>query len=868
MKLLQCSTMGRLTTSVALIAPFLFSIVRPTLAQDQETFNVFSNASDIYPLPSSSECADALATSLSCPPTLSFAIPSSSNPLSNLTSSDLSELCTASCFASLMTAINSVDTACAGWPYILGDTSYIASLPFRYLAYNWNLTCITDGPNYCVNIAQSNPSTTEPDGPEPSSVLCASCSLNALRIQMSSPFGWDANYVDDWQTTQTECGVSYGDAVPLSLVLDTDIAAASNATSYNVTATPTLKPASSANCAYGTLTVKSGDTCESIATANNLSHDQLVAINGLDLNCTKLPAPGGKICSPGSCTLHTVQSSDTCVGLYTANDITWTQLLAWNPQLDSMCSNLAMQIGKTICISAPGGSYIPATTVPQVSGTPTALAIPTGAVAPGSDRTICGGWYEAVAGDTCPQVGHLITNDTFYELNPLVNEDCSNLLAGFEYCIAVFGNVTSTSTFPGPTTTGASLVPVFGGDFPQGVGYVMASPNMTIVPVTATGTTTYASTSTPSPTVAPGTVVDGCLQYYTVQAGDSCLGIETVYGITDNEFRIWNPEIDANCGNIQVGLAYCVFGPYVQYTPTTGSSPPQTSTATSATPTSTSAPLPTNIATGTITTGCTTYYTIQSGDGCASIESTYSITLSEFITWNPEVNAQCTNIQLGLAYCVAGPAPTSSPTLPGTLAGCSAYYTVQSGDTCAVMESNFGVSLDQIRQWNTEVDANCDNIQIGYGYCMAGPSVGSGSLLPSGGCTDYYTVQPGDSCTVIETNKGISLDQFLTWNPEVNSQCSNIDAGVQYCVAGPATTATTASTSPTSTSAAAAPTGSGTITPGQGCTQYYTVVSGDYCGLIDSNFGITIAQFIKWNPEIDADCTNLELGVQYCVAGP
>lgn len=129
----------------------------------------------------------------------------------------------------------------------------------------------------------------------------------------------------------------------------------------------------------------------------------------------------------------------------------------------------------------------------------------------------------------------------------LIGTQCSNLLAGFEYCVAVFGSqstrlierahptkslladATTTSAFPGPTTTGASLVPVYsmdwtddvpcwiadaflGGDFPQGIGYVMATPNMTVVPVTATGTTTYASTATPSPTVAPGTVTDGCLQ--------------------------------------------------------------------------------------------------------------------------------------------------------------------------------------------------------------------------------------------------------------------------------------------------------------------------------------------------------------------
>ena len=102
----------------------------------------------------------------------------------------------------------------------------------------------------------------------------------------------------------------------------------------------------------------------------------------------------------------------------------------------------------------------------------------------------------------------------------------------------------------------------------------------------------------------------------------------------------------------------------------------------------------------------------------------------------------------------------------------------RSGDTCAVMETNFGITLDQIRQWNSEVDANCraqpckDYFAIfplmlhrrrqhstwlwilhGWSYVSfvsasylssltaSAASVGSGSLLPSGGCTDYYTVQ-------------------------------------------------------------------------------------------------------------------------------
>ncbi|TFK91429.1 carbohydrate-binding module family 50 protein [Polyporus arcularius HHB13444] len=862
----------RAMMAYALLPILLLSRVGLVAAQSQATFAVFADASDIYPLPSSSSCADALASAVQCPNTILFAVPSSAAPISNLTAADLNTLCSATCYNSLVSTAAKVDAACPGWPYILGDTSYVASFPFQYLAYIWNLSCITQGSDYCVNIAQSSPSTSDTSiTDEPPAQLCQNCTLDALNVQMSSPFGWDASFVSDWMTVQSTCGKSFNNTILAGLLFNSDSPSATNGTSYNVTASPTLTPASADSCVYGTYTVKSGDTCTSIASANSLSYDQLIAINGLDMPCTKLPAAGGKICLSGSCPLYTVKSSDTCVGIYQANGILWSQLLAWNPQINSYCTNIDTQVGKGICVGPPGGGYQPSTTLPPISGTPTALAIPTGPIAPGSDRSICGMWYEAVTGDTCPQILQIfqITNDTFYALNPNVNSDCSNLLAGFEYCVAVFGNTTSTSAFT-VTTTGASLISVVDGDFPVGTGSIIASGNMTVTPVTASPQQSYPSTAPPAPTIAPGTVgEDSCLQYYTVQPGDTCLAIETVFSLRDEEFRAWNPEIDANCANIQVGLSYCVFGPYVSYTPTI-TLPPTTSPSgptTTTTTTTSAAPAPTNVANGTITEGCTTYYTIKSGDTCTVIETMFSISLSDFRTWNPEVYVHSfrTNIVLGLAYCVSGPPPTSSPIAPGTITtGCDTYYTVKSGDTCAVMEDQFGITFDQIREWNIEIDSNCANIQPGLGYCVAGPAIGTGTLTPSQGCTAYYAVQRGDSCPAIESQFSITFTQIQAWNPEINSACSNIVAGVLYCVAGPASGPTTTTT----TTSAAAPTGSGTLTPGQGCKAYYTVASGDNCGVIDTKFGITLAQFIKWNPEINSQCTNLQLGVQYCVSGP
>lgn len=49
------------------------------------------------------------------------------------------------------------------------------------------------------------------------------------------------------------------------------------------------------------------------------------------------------------------------------------------------------------------------------------------------------------------------------------------------------------------------------------------------------------------------------------------------------------------------------------------------------------------------------------------------------------------------------------------------------------------------------------------------------------------------------------------------------------------------------------------------CDDCYKVVSGDSCSAIFDTNNITSAEFHAWNPAINADCTNLEIGYNYCV---
>ena len=92
----------------------------------------------------------------------------------------------------------------------------------------------------------------------------------------------------------------------------------------------------------------------------------------------------------------------------------------------------------------------------------------------------------------------------------------------------------------------------------------------------------------------------------------------------------------------------------------------------------------------------------------------------------PAVGSNCQSLWLGYAYCVRGPAasssitPTSSaaPTQSGIVSNCNKFYTVQSGDSCAGIESQFSITFAQLYQWNPSIGSNCQSLYVGYAVCV------------------------------------------------------------------------------------------------------------------------------------------------------
>lgn len=201
------------------------------------------------------------------------------------------------------------------------------------------------------------------------------------------------------------------------------------------------------------------------------------------------------------------------------------------------------------------------------------------------------------------------------------------------------------------------------------------------------------------------------------------------------------------------------------------------------------------------------------------------------------------------------PSPTGSPT-------CASPYMVQSGDTCDSIATAKGVSTHSVIRAG-QAGPGCTNLVPGKALC-----------LPEA-CT-LYRVQWDDSCAdILAAVPGLRPHDLLTWNPNINPLCTNMDSIYEYqiCVSPPGrrledvTTITTAPPTPTQPPPTAVPRPPNAKAEShQQCAGWYEVQEGDYCQLISVQNGIEIRDFFFLNPSVDdPGCTALWLETSYCV---
>ncbi len=159
-------------------------------------------------------------------------------------------------------------------------------------------------------------------------------------------------------------------------------------------------------------------------------------------------------------------------------------------------------------------------------------------------------------------------------------------------------------------------------------------------------------------------------------------------------------------------------------------------------------------------------YTIVIGDTLYSIANRYNISVQSIL--NANTGLQADRLQIGQQICIPATPPVQEE-CPGRL------YTIQPGDTLIEIARRFGYTLDALISINPGVNPN--NLRVGEEICLP-PSPGGGPFPCYGG--SIYRIKPGDTLFSIARQYGVTLEQIITANPQLDA--NNLIIGDPVCI--------------------------------------------------------------------------------------
>ncbi|XP_014561981.1 carbohydrate-binding module family 50 protein [Bipolaris victoriae FI3] len=349
-----------------------------------------------------------------------------------------------------------------------------------------------------------------------------------------------------------------------------------------------------------------------------------------------------------------------------------------------------------------------------------------------------------------------------------------------------------------------------------------------------------------------------CIWWLDYESGGSCADMLEANLISLDEFRRWNPSVNADCGNLVVGKSYCIEtadepvasdpapAPASSSTSsvrssavptpstfTTSSVPVVTSSASRSTPPSTTTttsagngvetPQPTQPG---MVSNCNKFHYIDQNTVCSQVLSYQKISVADLFRWNPSVNADCTGLQKLVNVCVGvigGSTPTPSTTTPTP--------------TPTATKGNNGVETPLPTQ----------------------PGMVSN-------CAVFHYIGPNTVCSQVLSYQKISMEDLYRWNPSVNADCTGLQKLVNVCVRVIGATTTTPKPSTITTA------GNGIQTPQPtqpgmvaNCNKFHFINQGVVCSQVISYQKITREDFVKWNPTVNDDCSGMWANVNVCV---
>lgn len=256
---------------------------------------------------------------------------------------------------------------------------------------------------------------------------------------------------------------------------------------------------------------------------------------------------------------------------------------------------------------------------------------------------------------------------------------------------------------------------------------------------------------------------------YIVKAGDTLWGIANRFDVSLNNLRLWN---HLTTDLLRIGQELKMIPPLPG--PTDPVEEP-----------------------GSVTT-----YTVKAGDTLWAISQRFGVTVQQLRTWN-QLTSDILQIdkQLTLVAKDTTPPPTSENTI----------HVVQAGDTLWAIGQQYGVSVNQIKQWN-QLTSNF--LSIGQRL-----SIGTPTTTPPVDNQTKYIVKSGDTLWSIANRYGVTVSHLKQWN----NLTSNLLAIGQILIV------------------------SGEVEAQPPVTTRYTVKAGDTLWSISRHYGVTVSQLMSWN---------------------
>ena len=183
-----------------------------------------------------------------------------------------------------------------------------------------------------------------------------------------------------------------------------------------------------------------------------------------------------------------------------------------------------------------------------------------------------------------------------------------------------------------------------------------------------------------------------------------------------------------------------------------------------------SVPAPAGGSVGTRTAYAAETHRVKKGDTLSEIATKYGVKTSDIQAWNDM--GRKTRIQVGSSLKVAPPdaeiatAPDGASGETGEASGGSEQvHVVKAGEYPAKIAKQYGVELDTFLGWNNLTKNSM--IRVGDKLVLRGGA--AAKAAPEKAREEQlekieYSVQPGDSASVIASKHGVGLSDLLKWN--------------------------------------------------------------------------------------------------------